>query len=213
MLRPPICLQPTKNNKTRVLWGIFFCFCKHSLVILPAESGKKPHKKMSGCWRAAIWGKRSFIFKEHDNPFLIHFSNIKNKGSIFFSQKLRYRDNLYNKVSPLDWKGKLSEHKKCMFCTKRGLKVSTKMNAITTEVFSPQHNLAATQFKVKITFHGIMQYLGGLLAKAVQKNWNQRCHIRGEFAKSGSELLTCQNCINLQFWAHMERGSTFHSAN
>lgn len=150
---------PANKNQQNMSFVFFFIFCKHSSVILPAESGKKPLKTMSGCWRAATatWSKRNFIFKGQDSPFPIRFSNTKSKYYVFFLQKLKHRDNLYNKVSPLDWKGKLSEHKKCVFCTKRGLKVSTKMNAVTTEVFSPRHDLAAAQFKVKITSHGVVQ--------------------------------------------------------
>lgn len=50
-----------------------------------------------------------------------------------------------------------------MFCTRRGLKVRTKMNAITTEGFSLQHNVAAARFEVKITSRGGMKKQGGFL--------------------------------------------------
>lgn len=59
------------------------------------------------------------------------------------------------------------------------------MNAITTDVFSPQPNLAALQFQAEITPHSVVKQQGGLLLEPV-------------FAKSVPELLTCQKCPNLQ---------------
>lgn len=201
-MSPPSASSQQKTTKHEFCG--FFHFCKHSSVILPAESGKKPHKKMNGCWRAAttIWGKRIFIFKEHNSPFPVRFSNIKSKCYVFFLQKLKNRGNLYNKVSPLDWKGKLSEHKKCVFCTRRSLKVSTKMNKITTEVFSPRHNLAVAWFEVKITSHGVMEQQGGFLLESAEELTPKMSH-------QGRDLpdlcLNCSPARNLQFWEQMER--------
>lgn len=167
---------------------------------------------MSGYWRAAaaIWGKSNFMFKEHASPFPGCFSNIKSKYYVFFSQKLECRDNLHNKVSPLDWKGKFNEHNKCVFCTKRGLKVSTKMNAITTQGFSPCHNLAAAQFRAKLPSQGVMRQQGGVLLDPAGQG--SAGELTPKMPHQGRDLpnLNCSPATSAEICSS---GSTLHSAS
>lgn len=206
------------------LWVVFFANTVQ--LSFQQDLERNPIRKWIyvGEQQQQFWAKGISYLKSMTAVSQVHCSNTKSKCYVFFSQKLTYIGNLYHKVSPLDSKGKLSEHKECAYCNKRSLKVSTKINAITTVLFSPMHKLASAQFKVKITSHGVMQQQGGLLlapegsllAKAMKKWWHQDVTSRERFAKFGSESLTCQSCINLQtVWKleHMETGSTFHGAS
>lgn len=122
---------------------------------------------MNVYWRAAtakqqFWANGASYLKSVTAVSQVQCSNTKSKCYVFFSQKLAYIGYLYHKVSPLNSKGKLTEHKEWAYYNKRSLKVRAKMNAIITVVLSPMHRQAFAWLKIKITSQSAMQQWGGV---------------------------------------------------